>query len=729
MFYTTTNLTRLDLSPGLPWEFVTPSVTLTPHVRQNKSARQEWYKNPSTEHNFYTAVEPANPNARPSKTNPPRLLHGLVADYDVPMLDETLARGISKLPVKPTWTERSVGGNVRLVFVFEVPVLVDSFEFSLFVHKAAKKFFGLEYLPGLDVGALEAPERLFCNGCDWKATGHGNVPQTVTQAFVVACARDYHFKQPAEGPEIPLDVIEAELKKRYPSFNWPDSFALDSQGPSFWIPESTSEKSAILKKNGFYSFSGHAERPFYPWSELLGAEFVKKYEIDRIGTATANCYFDGRQYWRKLPDGNFYFETPADFRAHLVTDIRLAAKPDSSGTAQVDRALSHIRNQARISGAAPMLYHPGGVNEVGSLRVLNLAGDILVRPSEEATTFGDAGRFPFISKLLDTIFDPAEQKWAFLAWLRHFYKGALVGLPQAGQNIFLAGGPGIGKTLLNREVVGRLMGGYADARDFMMGEDNFGADLFGSPVWSLDDETMIDTEANRSRFGSHLKKMTANHNFRYHKKFEHPMTIPWMGRIIITLNLDYTATRILPTLDESSADKLSFFRCVSAPTITFPDRYAIQSTLAAEIPFFGRWLSDWEPPAELVGQSRFGTKPHHEPSMIEKAHQGSKAAPFAELLIDSLGRYFHDNPTAEHWRGTVNALHRLLFSDPLNESILRALRLESVNRHLETIHKEGVLECSAETGSRRTRVWTFKRFELDSRHTTFSVPQGDPDNL
>ena len=573
--------------------------------------------------------------------------------------------------------------------------------------------------------------RLYCNGSKWASTGAGEVPENTTQAFLVECARNYSFKTSSDGPDIPLDVIESRLKEKYPSFRWSETFTLESQGPSFWIAESTSEKSAILKKNGFYSFSGHAEKPFYNWADLLGADFVRKYEVERIGEATRDCYFDGRLFWRKFPDGFFHFEAKDDFRAHLITDVRLAVKPDASGTAQIDRALSHVRNHARIDGAAPMLFFPKGINTIGSNRILNLAQDNIVRPDETAQEWGTSGGFPFISGLLDCIFDPPSQKESFLAWLQHFYRGALVGLPQAGQNLFIAGGAGVRKSLLNREVVGRLMGGFSDARDYMMGEETFGADLFQNPVWALDDETMSDTEVNRTRFSSHLKKMTANHFFRYHKKFEHPLVVPWMGRIIITLNLDYTSIRILPALDDSSGDKISFFRCPAETSFVFPDRYVIQGMLKNEISRFARWLIDWKTPEELLGESRYGTRPHHEPSLLEKAHQGSKAAPFSEILIDFLIRFFKDNPQATEWKGSVTQLMRGIYADPMNDAVMRSLKLESVNRYLETVHKDGVISCRASTGDRKTRIWVFDRIESSgtSAGDLSSPPQGDLENL
>jgi hypothetical protein len=51
----------------------------------------------------------------------------------------------------------------------------------------------------------------------------------------------------------------------------------------------------------------------------------------------------------------------------------------------------------------------------------------------------------------------------------------------------------------------------------------------------------------------------------------------------------------------------------------------------------------------------------------------------------------------------------MMSADPLNESIMRTIRLDSVSRYLEQIQKEGLFACMTETGSMNTRVWVFSK--------------------
>src|SRR5687767_7286276 len=91
------NLTERSLVPVTPWEFK-PTEELTAQIRHDKETRQEWYQNVRTRHQFYTLIESANPNQRVSREdNPPRLVHGIAADYDQPSTPEARKAAIARM--------------------------------------------------------------------------------------------------------------------------------------------------------------------------------------------------------------------------------------------------------------------------------------------------------------------------------------------------------------------------------------------------------------------------------------------------------------------------------------------------------------------------------------------------------------------------------------------------------------------------------------------------------
>lgn len=705
MFFATHNLTSQAVVECAPWEFV-PTEKITLQERSCKVERQRFYQDPSRSHNFYSAVEACNPNARVSKQNPPRLLHGICADYDLPLPQERLQEAITKMKIPPTWMEKSLGGNWRLLWVFSKPIPLGSGDFATFVLTSARTWLQMDLLPGLDAPALADSCRLLCNGCEWTQISVQPVPELAVQAFFVKCGKSFAFKDAAEECAIPLDVCERALAARYPTFAWPGAFEIDSAGPSFFVEGSTSPTSALVKATGIFSFAAHAQKSFFSWADLLGPEFAAQWQADTIAAATKDTFFDGHEYWRYLESEGRYVNSSKDaLSIFFRVNCRVSDKRDKGGISPLDRCLAHVHDYARVAGAGPVLFQP-----IGKLRC---CGQWIVNTAPKSSVVQPSGaadpKFPFLDSLFSTIFDPADQKWPFLAWLKHFYIGALNQNPGPGQSLFLAGGVGIGKTLLNRHIIGELVGGHADASQFLLGNSPFNSHLFESPTWSVDDSTPADSDAAHRTFSSCIKAITANQTFTYNKKFQVNFMISWSGRIIVTLNLTETSSRALIAMDDSVADKVSLFKCATKPTVVFPARDVLREIIKSELPHLAQWLLTWQVPAELLGDTRYGVRAYHEPSLLDKARQASRSAPFSELMIDFLTRYFVDNPKATDWAGSVTQVMRAISEDPMNEHSVRSLRLDQVNRHLEALAKDGGIECVSEVGKHKIRIWRFAR--------------------
>lgn len=712
MIFHARNLREVSVkSDVLPWDFKIES-EISHKVRTDKPSRQIWYKAPSTNHHFYSLLEGSNPNLRVSKeNNPPRLVHGFVADFDLPITFERAMEAVASMKLKPQWMERSLGGNLRLLWLLEQPIVSDDYDFTVAILNAAVDWLQLGLLPGLDEPAFITPTRLMCNGGEWRATGFTEpVSRDESQAFFVRVSKEFSF-QSADPIVIPLDVVESELKKKYPNFNWPADFAPDSTGPTFWIPESTSPASAILKPEGFITFSAHAAKPFYSWGAILGAEFVKDYATKSIAKATNEIYWDGHKFWRRSGDKNKFvgIDMP-ELQNYFLTRARLSSKPDkTTGISQVAEALDHIYNANRVAGAAPFCGRKDGVIIFMNEKVLNTYVDNSIIPHDQPCQWGVD--FPFLSALLDHLFFPAIQLNYVLAWLKYAYTCARRGVPQPGQNCFLMGDVGSGKTLFNREIVGRLLGGYVDASQYLVRGGEFNSELFDKPLWVVDDETPGNSEAGRNNFSAMLKKSTANNTFRHNKKFQAATMTEWAGRIFATTNLDHVSSRIVGNLDNSSRDKTNLFRCNPTP-FKFPSREQTIANIEFELPKFARWLLDWNPPLICVPDHRFGYKSYQEDTLLVQANQSSKVAPFREILFESLRQWFDDEKVKgrkpEAWTGTTVALTRLILMTPMNEQLFRSLRIEQTARYLEVVARDDAAVFSSITSDKGERLWVYK---------------------
>lgn len=692
--FTCKNLVSKSVELCEPWLWDKPIPS--EKICKDKEARQEFYKSSKTEWMFYSFNEGAAANQRISKDNPVKLMHGAVADYDCPISDERVAEAIESMTIRPAYVERSLGGNVRLIWTFPRPLAVETNDFAVYFLQQAKTWLQLDLLPGLDQGAWDDVTRRYCIGTEWKNTGYENVKEASLQSVYIEAARKFKFTAP-EGNAIPLPAVVAAIQKLYPAFSWPGEFSLDSQGPSFWLAGSTSPLSAIVKSEGLLSFSAHAEKCFYSWSDILGPEFVKTFNEESITKATLDVYYDGQAFFRKIKGT---YQTMNDSAMKLFLKKGCGLPPN-----KIEEAIFHVQNNNRVAGAAPFVFQMPGQIEYGGQSFLNTWRNGVLKPAESADGFEST----WINYFLQNFLDPAEQLPWILAWLQHLYRSGVELLPRPGQNLFILGGVNRGKTLFVREIVGGLVGGFVDASSYLVQGDSFGSENFHVPIWAIDDSTPSNSTAGQDRFSSLLKKAAANQQHRFNEKFRVPSTVFWAGRVCVTANLDHASSRILGTLDNGSADKTSIFR-VSAGPIRFPERYELQATLKTELPIFGKWLLDYVVPDTIPRDGRYGFAPYHEQQLADSTHQTSRAAPLKEILIGELVSYFAVTPEAIEWRGNLAQLCQMLQLNPHNDFILRSFRPEIINRYLELIEREKVIRCRTELGPNKTRVWIFDRF-------------------
>lgn len=694
-----------------PWDFV-PGV-VPDVIRKDKSARDLWINSPRTQHHCYSPFDGFNASQRVTKQNPPNLMRALVLDYDCPVTSQQAAEGWARVKRPPTHWEVTLSGNGRGVWMFEQPVPVPGYEFaSKFAAYLADKLNARLVAPGVDEGALTTPNRYYTNSGDWVAAPGEPLEHDLLLGWLVEFSATFAFNSRDFGVEFPLDKAAELLAAKYPRFTeWPSDFALNSQGPSFWVPGSTSPKSAIVRATGIQTFAAHADRAFYQWEDLLGKEAVENHRSGQMGHAVGDVFFDGKNYFRPVADGRLKPFTKEDTCQFLRTSRGLSNKADKSGVSQIDKAIAYIHDHHYVVGAAPFCFRPTGMIRVNGEPALNISTKQALTPASEPTVWGESGNFPFLSKFLDALFDPADQKDIFLAWLHVFYKSCHEKKPQSGHNIFIAGGASVGKTLLNRRIIGGLVCGYGEAIDYLLGEDDFGSELFDNGLWAVDDSTGTVSFASHRKFSEIVKRMAANTTFRYHPKFRVPMLVDWQGRVVVTLNRDEESIRLLPDMSLSILDKIMLFRArenYDGVDFRFP-MGGVNHILDRELPHFARWLLDYTIPENLINHRdpRFVITPYHNEDLVNTALQSSAVAAFAEILHDWRDTYFATTK-AEYWEGTAFQLHKLLHSDPTSTAAMRNYTLDKIGRTLSALKNRGDLSLSCRD-EKALRLWRICR--------------------
>lgn len=714
------NLVSKTVTPCTPWTF---KGTIPDEVRgkDGKKLRDDWINNPDTSHQCYSGFEGLNAGGRISggkkvsadEENPPFRLHAFVADLDCPVSQEELAAGLERIKFVPNYYEKTLSGNARLIWLLESPVTLPSRKFAVELLELALVRMRVEQIaPALDKPAWLEPNRYYTNSGDfWELNPTVRVGSALLQGWMLEVAEKHHWKKQKNAVAIPLPLVFAAIEKKYPNHNWQGEFVEESQGPSFWLANSTSPKSAIVKPTGLFTFSSSATKAFYSWSDLLGVDFVNTYEAEMLGQAVKDIYHDGKQYYRS--DGYLDWKpfSKEDVQSHLVTSRGLNPAKEGEQSSELSRAMEYIRDWQGIVGAAPFVFQPPGIIVKNGNKFLNTHTRKVVAPVDAGTgskKWGDG--FPFLAKYLDGLLDPVEQTDFLLSWLHRFYSGAYNLNLESGQNVFLLGPQGVGKTFFSQGILWSLMGGGAEAESYLLGKTDFNSELFECAVWSVDDNAATVDKTTHRKFSSITKKMAANTTFQYHAKFRVPCSVDWLGRVVVTANDDEQSARIVPDMSISNRDKVDLLRTSRKAPVIFPDRRGCQKILREELPHFARFLLEYSIPTQCLGDSRFGVLAYHEKSLMATAEQSSDSSGFLEILEDWMETYFAENPAVTQWEGSSFQLLKRLNSDALGSLAgVRNLTGEAVNRGMSSLKSKGLpFECD---GTGMTRRWIIKKPE------------------
>ena len=657
--------------------------------------KMEWNK-PDVDHCFYSGLEGLIQSVRiDTKNNPAVFLHWLVADYDG-QIDQNMRDTVLERcgDFKPQYICRTFSGGARLLWKLEEPFPLHKNDLTAKLLKHVQKKLKLsKLLVGLDTAAFEDPAKYYEAGTDWVHLSDDGVPAPFMMQWAIESTHNYAWKK--LGPSIPMELIADEVEKQYPG-QWQGEFEVGVRGVRFWDSSADNMTAAVIRESGMQCFTGG--QAFVPWSAILGGKFVRQFQADQIGGAVSEVYFDGREYWTQLANGQWQASNKSDLALHLKVERGLSAiVPRGSTFSEVDQALHRIQKQQCIVCAAPLIHRPKGIVYIDGFRVLNTSTAAVFQPSEKQEV-DPATDFPWLDEYFTTYFDPVEQLDYFYAWLRRWYASALDGKMLPGQAAFFAGKPNTGKTLLSTVILSRIFGGHIDASSFLSGEDGFNSHLFNSAVWAVDDVVPLTDNKSHLKFSALIKKMAANRTFSVREKYRVDKLIEWNGRVVVTCNTDPESIRILPDVDLSNRDKINLFRVADRDSFSFPRDVA--EIIQAELPFFLRWLLDWTPPDHVLGGSRYGVQTYCEASLFESARHSSSAYSFLEVLLK-----FFEGHVSDVWTGSATELLSAMLNDDDGlAGIAAKYTPDKVGRELSKLASQNYSLSQQRVGAKR--IWT-----------------------
>ncbi len=657
-----------------------------PEGIKTKAEMEAWRTSATTNHAFISGVEGLNPNARVSDKgarsdddNPPASMSAYIADYDLPVSDDKVEVCLADghVPYTPNYCVKSFSKEGdsgrfkrRLVWTFERPV-------RLFGAQHAKAFFKVlaerlqpsKWLGGYDASGHKHT-MYFEIGRDWRQTNVVPLPVSILLGWSAEAAMGLRITDGKERPGVSLEAIAQAVADQFPG-RWEGTFAPGAQGVRFWDSSADNPRGCIVGDHGMICFTG--PKPFVSWEEIFGAKFVDELRGDRWGKFMDSTYYTSEpsKFWR-------YSDAIGRWRACTVEDLRrtfrvngIQSKRQKGEThSEMDRLEEAISAANEVVAALPFVHRDSGPIMFEHERYLNTAVYHVMKPAPEidgaaAYSLADYGKkwFPWLKAFLEAWFEPPRKRpfWApkdiplediplavFLAWTKRVYEGAYFKNPKYRQGLVLAGPPGAGKTFFVRGVLGALLGPVADGTSLMVEGKDFTSVVAEKPICFVDDATPSSNPEFHRRFTALMKRMVASKAMRYNKKYGGEGEMEWAGSVILAINLDPESQRSLPALDQSNLDKTSLFQIKSG--FYLPGEDAQREILDKELPFFARFLLNWQPPewtnAPDAYRGRYGVRAYHHEDLREAASSTGVPSTLLDLLCDML----------EEWRGLPDAV-------------------------------------------------------------------------
>jgi hypothetical protein len=719
-----------------------------PHF-PTKDDRREWLNKPKTDSRVISLFEGLNPDLRVSikEGNPPTILHGVIVDYDAkaPGSLQDIVKHIREFykdtpALTPQWLVQSPSGNYRLVWEFadgcSLRGLPDKFILSFLAE--FKKLCKLgSVMAGLDDAAYLKPSTYYDADGIWEVVNADFFPISDLDGVFFSSVRKATKEDLGGGElmEIPMEAIKDRIDELFPG-RWPVDipFVDGCRGPAVWDPIATNPTTTMYSKRGAFRFS--SDKGFHTYAEILGKDFVRQWEDNKLGQATKGFFYcpNGTKNYFVRSGGRTGTWEPqglGDVQRRLVNNWRLSRKaPSASEVSEVDQAVQFIQDCKKIDGCIPFIYDKRDVVDTITNRFLNIARAKVLEPIPEATDqkqprykvtpgrrhpyrWGEG--FPWIARWLDSWFPlgaPRKQLVYLLCWIKQGYEGARRGEPQKGQALFLVGGTDRGKTLFNGEFMERIFGGSRDAGKFLLGKTDFNKELLEAGHWRVDDAEAAVDKRDHTRFTERVKQFVANPTVPYHPKFVDALSVPYNGRLCITLNEDEESLRMIPDLDRNIADKVLILRLADdkGGLFQFPSRGDVSKNLTTQLPYFLRWLINWMPPEYVTkGFNRFGMRAY----IHERVRLSSLSAGLDSDLLDIMAPLWANDDDFKAmlcgegaWTGSAADLFSLLASNPVTSMHVRGMTTRVLGKKLSTL--SGIPGSGVEKVEGRSRMRCYK---------------------
>ncbi len=350
---------------------------------------------------------------------------------------------------------------------------------------------------------------------------------------------------------------------------------------------------------------------------------------DGLDTAEKSIYFDkgSKKFWFQGLHGEWigYDKQFAQLYLKQFKALSGAASKEHK-ISDMERELLRVAMEDYVSYAGPLAGWKKGFYNTGGDRILVTRSPSMIEPVE--------GEWPVLNSIFEAVLGgkdaPEDNEHAalidqrpfFFAWWKFGLQCLRECYPDRGLAMVLAGEAGSGKTLVKQLVNQSFGGREVYPYSFMIGRDNFNAEMLEAELWTVDDETADTSIQARTKFGAEIKKITANSAMRFRGMMREAVTLNTFKRLFICVNREPDRLMVLPPMDDDVRGKICMLLAYNSKLFAgieqnSPEQKRILSeTIERELPHFLHWLLfTFAPGDELNG--RFGSREFHHPELTE----------------------------------------------------------------------------------------------------------------
>jgi hypothetical protein len=399
-----------------------------------------------------------------------------------------------------------------------------------------------------------------------------------------------------------------------------------------------------------------------------------------LDTAAPVIYFDqgAKKFWWRSARGEWVGRDKELAKSYLkqFCSVSGAASKDEK-ISQLDRELLRVTNEDYVSYAGPLAgWREGFFVEAGQ-RILVTRSPALIDPVH--------GEWPTLDRMFSALLAGSEapeseeaaiidQRPSFFAWWRYSLQCLRECYPERGLCMVLAGDAGCGKTLIKEMVRLSFGGREVYPYSYMIGRDNFNAEMLEAELWTVDDETADTKMTARIEFGAEIKKAVANSAMRFRGMMREAVTLTTFKRLFICVNREPDRLMVLPPMDDDIKGKVALLMAYNSKMFeevanhSTAEKKEFWAKLNEELPHFLHWLLyEFEAGEELNG--RFGSPAYHHPEIGRELFTLSPEMILMDQIDRVLASYF-SSPLNDFWEGSSAALRNLLVAEdsPLSSS-------------------------------------------------------------